>query len=354
MAATLAAGAMPPEKVRFVEDSETGLRAVIVIHSTALGPAAGGCRFWSYNDKADAVADAVRLAEGMTYKNALAGLPFGGGKAVIMRPEGTFDRPALFRAFGNAVASLGGAYITAEDVGTHVSDMQAVCAVTRHVAGLPNEGNNAGGDPSPWTALGVFLSMQLAVERKFGSNLAGKTVAVQGIGNVGLELCHLLHKEGAHLIVADGSAERAALAEQLYGAVVVAPDELLGADVDVVAPCALGGILDETSIAKLKAKVVCGGANNQLASPEDGKLLTARGILYAPDYLVNAGGIINVVAEHLGETTAAVEKRVRQIPTRLAAVFDAAEESGEAPNFVADSLARSIVAKAKAVAKVAA
>lgn len=337
----------PPEKVSFFEDPATGLEAIVVLHSTALGPAAGGCRFWTYADRNDATTDAMRLAAGMTYKNALAGLPFGGGKAVILRPAGEFDRTALFKAFGKAVDSFGGAYVTAEDVGTLVSDMQAVRSVTRHVAGLPSDGSSAGGDPSPWTALGVFLSMRHAAERRLGGRLAGKTVAVQGVGNVGMELCHLLHQEGANLVVADGSAERAAKAAHLYGAVVVAPDQLLTADVDVVAPCALGAVLNERSIAGLKAKVVCGGANNQLATPEDGRRLSARGILYAPDYLVNAGGIINVVAEHMNETTTAVDERVRRIPERLAAVFDAAETSGEGPNFIADAMARAIVADAR-------
>lgn len=337
----------PPEKVSFFEDPATGLEAIVVLHSTALGPAAGGCRFWTYADRNDATTDAMRLAAGMTYKNALAGLPFGGGKAVILRPAGEFDRTALFKAFGKAVDSLGGAYVTAEDVGTLVSDMQAVRSVTRHVAGLPSEGSSAGGDPSPWTALGVFLSMQHAAERRLGGRLAGKTVAVQGVGNVGMELCHLLHQEGANLVVADGSAERAAKAAHLYGAVLVSPEELLATEVDIVAPCALGAILDEHSIVGLKAKVVCGGANNQLATPEDGRRLSARGILYAPDYLVNAGGIINVVAEHMNETTTAVDERVRRIPERLAAVFDAAETSGEGPNFIADAMARAIVADAR-------
>ncbi|SFT84139.1 Glu/Leu/Phe/Val dehydrogenase dimerization domain-containing protein [Mesorhizobium sp. YR577] len=347
MIETFTTGSASAEKVSFFDDPATGLRAIIVIHSTALGPAAGGCRFWSYAQKDDAIADASRLAEGMTYKNALAGLPFGGGKAVIMRPEGEFDREALFKAFGKAVDSLGGNYITAEDVGTHVSDMQAVHSVTRHVAGLPSNGSHAGGDPSPWTALGVFLSLRHAVERRLGGKLAGRTVAVQGVGNVGMELCRLLHQDGAHLVVADGSAERAAKAAHLYGAVVVRPEDVLSADVDVVAPCALGAVLNERSIENLKAKVVCGAANNQLAVPEDGRRLAARGILYAPDYLVNAGGIINVVAEKMGEASAAVDERVCRIPERLAAVFDAAEASGEGPNFVADAMARTIVAEAR-------
>ena len=351
--ATIHTSSMQPEQVRFFEDPATGLNAVIVVHSTALGPAAGGCRFWAYAEKNDATADAMRLAEGMTYKNALAGLPFGGGKAVIMRPEGPFDRAALFASFGKAVESLRGAYITAEDVGTHMSDMQAVRSMTSHVAGLPASGESAGGDPSPWTALGVFLSMRHAVERRLGGTLAGRKVAVQGVGNVGMGLCRLLHEVGAEIIVADGSPERAEKAKALFGSAVVAPEAILAADVDVVAPCALGAILDGRSIPNLKARIVCGGANNQLATPEDGRRLASRGILYAPDYLVNAGGIINVVAEHMGETTAAVEERVRRIPERLAAVLDRTEATGEGSNFVADAMARRIVAEAGRITSIA-
>jgi leucine dehydrogenase len=335
-----------PEAIRSFIDSASGLEAVIVVHSTALGPAAGGCRYWSYPTRKYAMADALRLAEGMTNKNALAGLPFGGGKAVIMRPHGHVDRTALFQSFGEAVQGLGGAYITAEDVGTSMADMQAVRSKTRHVAGLPSEGANAGGDPSPWTALGVYLSMCHAVERRFGGSLAGRSVAIQGVGNVGMELGRLLHDAGAKLIVADASHERTAKAANLFGALVVGPDALLAADVDVVAPCALGAVLDQATIASLKAKIVCGGANNQLATPGDGRRLAARGILYAPDYLVNAGGIINVVAEHMGESTAAVDERVRRIPGRLAAVFDKAEAMAEGTNFVADAMAQAIVAEA--------
>lgn len=346
MANASISNANSPEQIRFFEDAATGLQAVIVVHSTALGPAAGGCRFWTYAARSDAAADALRLAEGMTYKNALAGLPFGGGKAVIMRPENLQDRAALFKSFGAAVESLGGSYITAEDVGTTMADMLAIRSMTTHVAGLPAAGQSAGGDPSPWTALGVFLSMRHAVEHRLGGTLAGRTVAVQGVGNVGMGLCRLLHEAGANLIVADGSADRAEKAAQLFGAVVVSPDEVLFVDADVVAPCALGAILDERSIPKLAAKVVCGAANNQLATPEDGRRLAGRGILYAPDYLVNAGGIINVVAEHMGEPAAAVDERVRRIPERLKAVFDAAEAEGEASNFVADAMARAIVAEA--------
>jgi leucine dehydrogenase len=236
--------------------------------------------------------------------------------------------------------------VTAEDVGTTMADMQAVAGRTSHVAGLPAHGAGAGGDPSPWTALGVFLSLRHSVERRLGRPLAGLTVAVQGVGNVGMELCRLLNQAGARLVVADGSPERAAKAATRYGAWVVSPDTILSRDVDVLAPCALGGVLNARSIAAIRAKVICGAANNQLATSEDGRRLAARGILYAPDYLVNAGGIINVVAEHMGESTEAVIDRVRRIPERLAEVFEAAEMHAEGPNFIADAMARSIVAKA--------
>ncbi|QPC88280.1 amino acid dehydrogenase [Mesorhizobium sp. NBSH29] len=337
---------LPPEKLSFFNDPQTGLRAIIVVHSTALGPAAGGTRFWPYDDRESATRDALRLAAGMTYKNALAGLPFGGGKAVIMRPSDEFDRTALFAAYGRAVDSLGGSYLTAEDVGTTVSDMQAVRTMTRHVAGLPSDGAAAGGDPSPWTALGIFLSMQHAVERILGTTLEGRTVAIQGVGNVGMGLARLLHEAGAKLIVADGAMTRTEKCTELFGAQVVAPEALLSVEADVLAPCALGAVLNEASIARFNTKIICGGANNQLATPQDAKRLAERGILYAPDYLVNAGGIINVVAENLQESAAAVEMRVRKIPERLAQIFDVSERSGLSPAVVADDMARAIVADA--------
>lgn len=334
---------MPPEELIRLDDPESGLRGLIVLHSTKLGPAAGGCRLWRYQSEADASVDALRLAEGMSYKNALAGLPLGGGKAVIREPEPGFDRAALFRAFGQAVASLRGRYVTAEDVGTSVEDMVRVAEVTSHVAGLPARRGEAGGDPSPWTALGVLGAMRVAVKRRLGAELGDTTVAVQGLGHVGFALCELLHQSGARLIVAEprpGVAERAAA---LFGAQVVASSALIDAEADVFAPCALGAVLDKVAVRRLRAKVVCGAANNQLATPRQGRDLAAREILYAPDYLVNAGGIINVAAEYLRWSEDEVRRRVEGIGARLAEVLDLAAETDLAPHEAADRLARSII-----------
>ena len=337
---------VPPEEVLRLDDLPSGLSGVIVIHSTALGPAAGGCRFHRYASDADAVADALRLAEGMSYKNALAGLPLGGGKAVIRMPDGAFDRAALFRAFGRAVASLGGRYVTAEDVGTGVADMQCVADSTRHVAGLPAAPDAPGGDPSPWTALGVLRAMEVAVERHLGAALTDVTVAVQGLGHVGFALCELLHEAGARLFVAEPRIEVAAEAARRFGARVMESDELLEAKADVFAPCALGGVIDAASVQRLGASVVCGAANNQLATPAEGDALLARGILYAPDYVVNAGGIINVAAEHLGWSADEARSRVEATGTRLAAVLDHAAAERVAPHRAADRLARAAIARA--------
>jgi leucine dehydrogenase len=326
-----------------VDDPQTGLVAVIAVHSAALGPAAGGCRFWRYPDKDRMIADAARLAKGMSYKNALAGLPFGGGKAVIQRPDGEFDRAALFAAFGDAVAALGGAYITAEDVGTSIADMQAIRSRTRFVAGLESAAGIAGGDPSPWTALGIFEGMMAAAGMR-GISLCGATVAVQGVGNVGGRLCRLLAEEGAALIVADIDEVRAATVARELGGRQVGIDEILEAEAEILAPCALGGALNDRTIPRLRAEVICGGANNQLEQERHGELLRERGCLYAPDYVVNAGGIINVSAEYLGESCREVEGRVRQIAPRLLQILRRAEETGLPSNRVADDLAQEVIA----------
>lgn len=338
------------EQLHVLDDPASGLRGIIAIHSTALGPAAGGCRFWHYADQAALAADAVRLARGMSYKNALAGLPFGGGKAVLQRPEGAFDRTALFRAFGEAVARLNGTYVTAEDVGTTIADMTAVRSRTLHVAGQEAHPGRAGGDPSPWTALGVFLSMQEAARMELGAGLDALTVAVQGVGNVGAALARLLHQAGARLLIADADSERAqALAAEL-GAQAIAADEILSAKADVLAPCALGAVLDARTVPLLKAKLVCGGANNQLADDTAADLLMHRGIAYAPDYLVNAGGIINVVAEYMERDEAEVRARIEGIPRRLRQVLATARSRGAAPHRVADEMAEALMARAPVMA----
>lgn len=331
------------ERLHVISDAETGLSGIIAIHSTVLGPAAGGCRLWHYPSQEDLITDAIRLARGMSYKNALAGLPFGGGKAVLLRPEGAFDREALFEAFGQTVERLDGAYITAEDVGTTVDDMRAVRSRTSFVAGLHGEGVHAGGDPSPWTALGVLESMRAAAGL-VGLSLRGARVAIQGTGNVGGRLARLLHGEGARLILADiDEAGCAALVREL-GASQRGSDEILEAGADILAPCALGAVLNDRTIPKIKAPLICGGANNQLEHERHGEALRARGILYAPDYVVNAGGIINVAAEYLGETTSEVESRVMQIGLRLLSILKEAIARNAATNLIADDLAQQTLA----------
>lgn len=349
MVARLARLAPPLECVRLY-DLEAGLDGFIAIHSTALGPGAGGCRLWSYPDAGDALADAVRLAEGMSYKNALAGLPLGGAKAVLRRPEGECDRVALFRAFGRAVEELGGSYVTAEDVGTSVADMQEVARVTRHVAGLPPVEGCAGGDPSPWTAKGVFDAMEVAAEFALGQRLDGLTVAVQGTGNVGAELCRRLADAGARLVIADVSPVRRDRLKAVLGADVVDVSEIASVDADIFAPCALGGVLDRRTVAAMKARLVCGAANNQMASADVAALLFERGIVYAPDYVVNAGGIINVSAEYLGETESDVKARVAQIGPRIGALLERAARERRSPALVADEMAEEVIAGAQRAA----
>ncbi|HUD30643.1 MAG TPA: Glu/Leu/Phe/Val dehydrogenase dimerization domain-containing protein [Novosphingobium sp.] len=334
---------MPPMEYVRLLDEAASLDGVIAIHSTARGPAAGGCRLWSYADSAEAMADAFRLAEGMSYKNAMARLPFGGGKAVLRRPAGAFDRRALFEAFGRAVEKLDGRYVTAEDVGTGVADMECVARHTRHVAGRTALPGLAGGDPSPWTALGVFEAMKEAVRLRHGSTLSGVTVSVLGVGNVGAGLCRLLAQDGAHLVIADIDAARCERLAEETGARIVAIEAIAAEDAEVFAPCALGGALDEATVAALRAGIVCGAANNQLAAPHLADVLMARGIDYAPDYVVNAGGIINVAAEYLGESAEEVRGRVLQIGPRTREILETAKAENLPPPLVADRMAEGLM-----------
>jgi leucine dehydrogenase len=328
------------EDVVFVGGEAQGFAGVIAIHSTAIGPAAGGCRIWDYDSADDALTDALRLSRGMTYKNAMADLPLGGGKAVIYRIN--TDRVDAFQKFGEAVEKLGGRYITAEDVGASVADMRAIAGRTSYVAGLPKEAGQAGGDPSPMTALGVFVSIQALL----GGSVRGRTIAVQGVGNVGFNLCRLLAEEGAKIVVADVNKANLQRAEALD--VEIAPvDQIHAVKADLFAPCALGAGLNAKSIPELDAPIVCGAANNQLATEEDGARLVARGITYAPDYLVNAGGIINVSAEYLGEAADVVEARVRAIAPRLLRVLETAKSDGLTPHQAADRIVREKLAAAR-------
>lgn len=326
-----------------INDAETGVQGVIVLDSLALGPAAGGCRLWHYDTQAAMVTDAQRLARGMSYKNAMAGLPFGGGKAVLNKPIGAFDRATYYRVLGDAIAALGGAYITAEDVGSTLADMAVVRTRTEFVSGLEAKPDMAGGDPSLMTALGVFESMKAVTEKHLGLALNEATIAIQGAGSVGSKLAHMLHRAGARLIVADLFSEKAAALAAEIGAQTVNQDEILFHDVDVIAPCALGAILNARSIPLIKAKMVCGAANNQLAVEEDGAALLARGIIYVPDYVVNAGGIINATAEFLCETDAQVRERVAKIADRVLMVIGEAREKSLPTNIVADAMAQRII-----------
>jgi leucine dehydrogenase len=328
------------ESVHFFSDSGTGLEAIIAIHSTALGPAAGGCRYWAYETRGAALVDVLRLSRGMSYKNAMAGLPFGGGKAVVLRrPDDRSD--TLFKALGTAIESLGGSYITAEDVGTSVADMQAVARSTRFVSGLSSAKDVAGGNPSPKTAYGVFISLQEGWRYLTGTGLADVRVAVQGLGGVGHDLCRHLHRAGARLFVSDLDAWRVERAEQAFGAAAVSPEVILSADVDILAPCAMGAVLNAAAIPRISARLIAGGANNQLAAIEDGERLRQAGILYAPDYIVNAGGIICVASEYLGEgSEAEVMARISQIPGTLRQIFDQAAVASLPTNVVADRMAQ--------------
>jgi leucine dehydrogenase len=278
------------ERVVCGSDEAAGYQGIIAVHSTALGPAVGGTRYWSYKTEDDAMTDALRLARGMTYKNALTGLPFGGGKSIIMRGGNTPDREQLFRAHGRMVNSLDGKYITAEDVGTSPADMEYILKETTYVGGLQGRS----GDPSPHTARGVFRAMQAAAKHKWGNdNLAGKTIAIQGCGHVGYFLAGELARVEAKVIVTDVDAAKVKHVVDDHGATAVASEEIYSAKADIFAPCALGGVLNDQTIPQLKATLIVGAANNQLLEPRHGDLLEQRGIVYAPDYAANAGGVIN-------------------------------------------------------------
>jgi len=341
------------ELVQLVHDRASGLTAIIAIHSTHCGPAAGGTRFWHYNHPAGAIRDALRLSRGMSYKNAMAGLPMGGGKAVILADEQRIKTPEMLAAFGDAVEALGGRYVTAEDVGISEADMVAVSQRTAHVSGLPVAGaGSAGGDPGPFTAYGIYLGIKAAVAHKLGTDsLAGVHVAVQGTGSVGGGVARLLAQDGAKLTLADIYTDRANVLAQQLGAEVVATDAIMTTQCDVFSPNALGAILDDASIATLDCAVVAGGANNQLARAEHGAVLAARGILYAPDYVINAGGIISVATEYLarraGRTGAVTEVNtlVAQIPGRLADIWRESERTGISSDVVADRMAQKLIGR---------
>lgn len=336
------------ERVVFCSDKASGLKAIIAIHSTALGPAAGGCRLWGYASDDAALTDALRLSQGMSYKNAMAGLKFGGGKAVIIKGNNFSGSDSLYEKFGEFVEKLNGDYVTAEDVGMTVDIMQTIAHRTKHVSGLPKKGGHAGGDPSPKTSWGIFKGIEAAVRFKLGrDSVEGLTVAIQGAGHVGYYLSKYLSSAGASIVVADLAEARTQRICNEFGATAAAIDEILYQPVDVLAPCALGAVLTEESIPRLRTQIVAGGANNQLAFDADGQRLVDAGILYAPDYVINGGGIINVSCEYYGDVDDdEVLQQVAAIGPRLTGIFEAAAASGKPTNEIADTMAKEIIAAA--------
>lgn len=336
------------ERVVFAQDAATGLQTIIAVHSTALGPAVGGCRLWRYDSVDAALTDALRLSRGMSYKNAMAELPLGGGKAVILLPQGG-KTPQLMQAFGQAVNDLGGKYVTAEDVGATVADMHEVAKFTRYVSGVAQTAVIGDGNPSPQTALGVFLGLKAAVQFKLGKpSVDGLRIGVQGLGGVGMEVCRLLAAEGARLVVADLNPQAVARAVADFGAEACDSNAILFQRVDALAPCALGAVLNEHTIPRLQTKVIAGAANNQLATHQDAARLQAADILYAPDYVINAGGIISAGREYLGNTSAAeIQAQIARIPARLIDIFTRSADTGQPTGDIADALAREKLASAR-------
>ncbi len=327
------------EQVVFCHDKSTGLRAIIVIHNTTLGPALGGCRMYPYASEDEAVTDALRLARGMTYKAAASGLDLGGGKSVIIGHPDEDKSEALFRSFGRYVETLGGRYITAEDVGTSIADMENIRLETPHVVGV-DVTHGGSGDPSPFTALGVKEGMLACADEIFGTpSLEGLTVAVQGLGHVGYQLCKLLHAEGARLIVTDLNLRVVEEAMREFGAKPVEPDEILSIPCDVFAPCALGAVINDDTLPKLRCSIVAGGANNVLAESRHGEALHERGILYAPDYVINAGGLINVADELEGYNKRRATKRVMRIQDSVRRIIAISKRDGVPTNVAANTLA---------------
>jgi len=335
------------EVVHFVTDRATGLKAIIALHSTHLGPGAGGTRFWHYCETGAAVADALRLSRGMSFKNAMAGLPLGGGKAVIVANEARTKTPEMFAAFGRAVEGLCGKYVTAEDVGVTVPDLVEVSKHTSYVSGLPVAAGAVGGDPGPHTSYGVYLGVRAAVRRALGKDsLSGLHIAIQGAGSVAGGLARLAAKDGARISIADIDQGRAQSVADEVGGAVVGPEDIMTLEADVFSPNALGAILTAESIAALRVPIVAGGANNQLATPAEGDLIQQRGILYAPDYVINAGGIINVASEYLGDADeAGVKERIERIPGRLDQIWAESDATGRNPAAVADAMAQRLIGR---------
>jgi leucine dehydrogenase len=327
---------MGHEQIVLCHDHSAAYRGIIAIHSTTLGPALGGTRFWKYATDEEAIVDALRLARGMTYKNAIAGLNLGGGKSVLIGDNRTANREMIFRAHGRFVESLGGRYITAEDVGTSTADMDLVHMETDYVSGLAGRS----GDPSPVTAHGVFRAIQAAAKWCWGSDgLQDKTVSLQGCGNVGYHLAKALHEAGAKLVVTDIDPERVKRVVAEFGAVLLAPDDIYAVRADIFAPCALGAVINDKTIPQLRVEIVAGAANNQLQDERHGDELHRRGILYVPDYVANAGGVINVYSELAGWSSARAFRKADEIYDTVLRVLTIAKQDGLPTHEAADRLA---------------
>lgn len=327
------------EQLIFCQDKNSGLKAVIAIHDTTLGPALGGTRMWTYNSEAEAIEDALRLAKGMTYKNAAAGLNLGGGKTVIMGDPKTDKNPEMFRAFGRYIQGLNGRYITAEDVGTTEQDMDLIHMETDYVTGI-SRFSGSSGNPSPVTAYGVYKGIKAAANEAYGDgSLEGRTIAVQGVGNVAYTLCEYLYKEGAKLVVTDINKEAVNRAVEAFGASAVDPEAIYDVDCDIYAPCALGAVINDDTIPRLKAKVIAGSANNQLKKSEHGDIIHEKGIVFAPDYVINSGGVINVADELNGYNQDRAMKKVETIYDSLTKVFEISRRDNIPTYAAADRMA---------------
>ncbi len=337
-------------KVVHFTDDAAGLSAIIAVHDATLGPGCGGCRIFPYPNFEAGLEDVKRLSRGMTYKNALGGIPFGGGKAVVFADPAKDKTPELLRAFGRAVDSLNGLYYTAEDSGVTEDDMAIIRSATTYAAGMESKG--VGGNPSPFTAYGVWRGIQAAARFKFGAeNLKGARTAILGVGAVGMELARLIHEQGGELIVADVNEAATAEARERFGAAIVAPEDAVAADVDIFSPCALGGSINAQTVDRLKAKIVAGAANNQLATPDMDAALHARGVLYAPDYVINAAGVISIGLEIIGQwSKEELSARIDQIGARLTEIFERGAEADRPTGAIADLMAQEVIAKGRKAA----
>ncbi|GGD56313.1 leucine dehydrogenase [Lacimicrobium alkaliphilum] len=331
------------EHVAFYHDIKSGLKAIIAVHNTNLGPSLGGCRMWPYANSAEALTDVLRLSKGMSYKSAMANLKLGGGKSVIIGDPRKDKSSDMMLAMGDFIQSLGGKYISAEDSGIAVSDLKTMAQRSSYIAGTHAkyryDGGPADGNPAPSTAYGVYMGLKASVAHKLKSDLKGVSVAIQGLGHVGFRLAEHLHKEGAKLYVTDIYPDNLDKAAQQFGATVVSPDEIFALDVDVFAPCALGSAINDHSIGQLKASVIAGAANNQLAEERHGQMLMEKGILYAPDYVINAGGVIDIYHQKQGSTAEALRKHLEGLGDTLTEIYQKAEQQGLPTNIEANKIA---------------